>query len=375
MFSAQNARRIPLDLRFFADDSGGSEKTEKATPKKKEKAREEGQVAKSQEVSTAFMLLAGFFALRMFAGGIARGTTGLFEHQFEMILGGMEHMEQVTVAAHIAWMFGRVLIMVAPMLLVALVVGIIVNVVQVGWKITSKPMMPKFSKLNPLKGFKKIFSLQSLMNFLKSLLKLGVISAVVFIMLRNAADETLPLLLGMELGASIIIIGNMIVNLGLAIGAFYLFIAAADLAFTRWKHAKDLRMTKHEVKMEYKQQEGDPLIKGKIRQKRREGSMRRMMQNVPQADVVITNPTHYAVALKYDLLGALTAPILVAKGVDFMAQRIREAAKEHDITIVENPPLARAIYDEVEVDKEIPEELYVAVAEIMAYVFQLKGQV
>lgn len=366
---------IPLDLCFFADDSGGSEKTEKATPKKKEKAREEGQVAKSQEVSTAFMLLAGFFALRMFGGRIATGTTGLFEHQFGMVLGGIEQMEQVSIAAHIAWMFGQVLLMAAPMFLVALVVGIIVNVVQVGWKITSKPMMPKFSKLNPLKGFKRIFSIQSLMNFLKSLLKITVIGAVVFVMLRNAAEETLPVLLGMELGASIIVIGNMIINMGLAVGAFYLFIAAADFAFTRWKHAKDLRMTKHEVKMEYKQQEGDPLIKGKIRQKMREVSMRRMMQNVPQADVIITNPTHYAVALKYDLLGPLTAPVLVAKGVDYMARRIREVGIENNITIVENPPLARAIYEDVEVEKEIPEELYVAVAEIMAYVFQLKGQV
>lgn len=366
---------IPLNLQFFAEDSGGSEKTEKATPKKKEKAREEGQVAKSQEVSTAFLLLAAFFALRMFAGVIERGVFGIFGTQLDLIAGGMEHMETVFIANHLAWLFGRVLIMSAPMFLVAIIIGVVTNIVQVGWKITTKPMMPKFSKLNPIKGFKKIFSLQSLMNLVKSILKLSVIGAVVFVMMRGAIDDTLPVLLGMEVGTAIVIIGNFIVNMGIAIGALYLFIAAMDFAFTRWKHAKDLRMTKHEVKMEYKQQEGDPLIKGQIRKKMREVSMRRMMQNVPQADVIITNPTHYAVALKYDLLGPLSAPVLVAKGVDFMAQRIREAGIEHNITIVENPPLARAIYEDVEVDKEIPQELYVAVAEIMAYVFQLKNRV
>jgi flagellar biosynthetic protein FlhB len=366
---------IPLNLRFFAD-SGGSEKTEKATPKKKQKAREEGQVAKSQEVSTAIMLLAGFAALRMFAGTIADGVIGLFDRHLQMIPAGPEQIiEQVSLARHVAWVFGQILLMCAPIFLVALMVGLITNIVQVGWKVTSKPLMPKMSKLNPLKGFKKIVSLQSLMNLLKSLLKLAVIGTVVYIMLRGAIEETLPVLLGMEPGLATVTIGTLVVNMGMAVGALYLFVAALDYGFTRWKHAKDLRMTKHEVKEEYKQMEGNPQIKSKIRQKMREVSMRRMMQGVPKADVIITNPTHYAVALKYDLLGPISAPILVAKGVDFMARRIREVGIEHGVTIVENPPLARAIYNDVEVDKEIPEELYVAVAEIMAYVFQLKNRV
>jgi flagellar biosynthetic protein FlhB len=366
---------IPLNLQFFADDSGGSEKTEQATPKKKEKAREEGQVAKSQEVSTAFLILASFFALRMFAGRIADGVSGLFAFQNQMIGGGLEQMEAVSIARHIAWLFGQVILFCIPMFMVAMAVGLITNIVQVGWKVTSKPMMPKFSKLNPIKGFKKIFGLQSLVNFVKSLLKLAVIGAVVFVMMRAAIEDTLPLLLGMELGAGIIVIGNFVINMGMAIGALYLFVAAMDYAYTRWKHSKDLRMTKDEVKREWKQQEGDPLIKGQIRRKMREVSMRRMMQNVPQADVIITNPTHYAVALKLDLLGPITAPVLVAKGVDWMAKRIREVGLEHDVTIIENPPLARAIYNDVEIDKQIPEELYVAVAEIMAYVFRLKNKI
>jgi flagellar biosynthetic protein FlhB len=170
-------------------------------------------------------------------------------------------------------------------------------------------------------------------------------------------------------------IAGLVITLGLSIGALYIFIALFDYSYTRWKHAKDLRMSKQEVKEEHKQQEGNPQVKGKIRQKMREVSMRRMMQSVPQADVIITNPTHYAVALKYDALAiGGAAPILVAKGVDFMAKRIRDVATENDVHIVENPPLARAIYSQCDIDQEIPEELYVAVAEIMAYVFRLKNK-
>jgi len=267
------------------------------------------------------------------------------------------------------------LLMAMPMFAVALIVGLVVNIVQVGWMVTTKPLKPKFSKLNPIKGFKKIISLTSLVNLVKSILKLLIIGTVVYSIIRNMMDNLLPHLLWMEAWESVLALGNVVINMGLAVGALMLFVAALDTAYTRWKHEKDLKMTKQEVKQEWKNQEGDPQVKGKIKQKMREASMRRMMQNVPQADVIITNPTHYAVALKYDLLGALTAPILVAKGVDYTAKRIRELGIEHDIHIVENPPLARAIYAQVEVDKEIPEELYVAVAEIMAYVFQLKGKV
>jgi flagellar biosynthetic protein FlhB len=364
---------IPLNLQFFAETS--SEKTEKPTSKKRGKARDEGQVAKSQEVSTAFLLLSGFFALRLFAGGILDGMLGLFNHQINLINVGMDYMEQVTVARQVSWIFGQILLMCMPILIVGVVVGVIVNILQVKWKITTKPMRPKFSKLNPLKGFKRILSMQSLINLVKSLLKLTIIGTVVFFILRGAMEETLPILLFMELGQGITVIGGIVINMGLSIGAAYLLIAAFDYAYTKWKHEKDLKMTKHEVKEEHKQQEGDPQVKSKIKQKQREISMRRMMQNVPQADVIITNPTHYAVALKYDLLGPLSAPVLVAKGVDYMARRIKEAGIEHGIHIVENPPLARAIYDDVEIDREIPEELYVAVAEIMAYVFQLKNKV
>jgi len=365
---------IPLNLQFFKDDGGG-EKTEKATPKKRKKAREEGQVAKSQEVSTAIMLIVGFAGLAFFGQGMLRGILDLFHFHEQLLPSAEMNFEHVHMTRFIGWLFGRVLLIAAPMFFVSFVVGIVMNLLQVGWAPTAKPLKPKFSKLNPLKGFKKIISLQSLVNFVKSMLKLGAVGIVVYMILRNEIDM-IPNLLGMEFVVVVSYIGGLVTRIGISIGVVYIFIALLDMAYTRWKHEKDLKMSKHEVKEEMKQAEGNPLIKGKIRQKMREVSMRRMMQNVPQADVIITNPTHYAVALQYDMIGALGgAPKLVAKGVDFMAKRIREKGIENDVPIIENPPLARAIYADVEIDQEIPEELYVAVAEIMAYVYRLKNPV
>ena len=362
---------LKLNLSFFAEDSS-SEKTEPATPKKKEKAREEGQVAKSQEVNTAAMLLAGFLTLRLFSESLREGLLGLFGFHGEIMQNAMNDFETVYLARHISWVFGQILLLAAPIFAVSLIIGITVNVLQVGWKVTSKPLMPKASRMNPLKGFKRIFSMQALVNLVKSLMKLFAIGMVFFVVIGSEID-VLPLILNMELGQAINYIGRLVVNIGLAVGVAYIFIALFDYSYTRWKHNKDLKMTKQEVKEEWKQMEGHPEVKRAIRQKMREASMRRMMQNVPTADVVITNPTHYAVALKYDVFNPQGAPVLIAKGVDFMAKRIKEKAMEFDIPIMENPPLARSLYADVDIDQEIPEELYLAVAEIMAHVFRLKN--
>jgi len=368
-------RGIPLNLFYFADSGGGGEKTEKATPKKQQKARDEGQVAKSQEVSTAIMLISGFTALRAFSGMMMDSIHGLFHVHYNMFATfGETDFELVYLTRHVALVFGQILLLCAPMFIVSIIVGLVMNLLQVGWNPTLKPLRPKGSKLNPLKGFKRIFGMQSLINFIKSMMKLLLVGAVVYGMLYNRIPE-IRSMLDMEFIEAVDFIGGIVINIGIAIGVLYIFIALFDYAYTKWKHGKDLRMSKHEVKEEWKQQEGNPQIKSKIKQKMREVSMRRMMQNVPHADVVITNPTHYAVALQYDMMSLKGgAPKLIAKGVDFMAKRIREAAIEDNIPIVENPPLARAIYADVEVDEEIPEELYVAVAEIMAYVFKLKNQ-
>jgi flagellar biosynthetic protein FlhB len=364
---------LRLNLRFFEQGSGG-EKTEKATPKKRQKTRDEGQVAKSQEASTAAMLIVGFFALSIFAGGILNGILNIFVHNESLFaIEMLDNFNHVDITRHIAWGLGRIILIVLPIFLVTVIVGIIINLLQVKWNPTMKPLKPKFSKLNPLKGFKRIFSVQSLVNFVKSMLKLSAVGIVVYLVLVSEF-ESIPRILSMEFIEVAGYISSLILSLGLSIGALYIFIALFDYSYTKWKHEKDIRMSKHEVKEEWKQMEGNPQVKSKIKQKMREISMRRMMQNVPQADVIITNPTHYAVALKYDLMGLGGAPVLVGKGVDFMAKRIREAAIEYNIPIIENPPLARSIYNDVDIDQEIPEELYVAVAEIMAYVFKLKGK-
>jgi flagellar biosynthetic protein FlhB len=362
---------IPINLQFFESNNSG-EKTEAPTARKKRKAREEGQVAKSQEVSTAFLLIVGFFALRVFGGWILDGMTGLFTYQLQFIPDSNEVFELTFLSSYIAWVFGRILVIVAPIFAVVLLVGVIVNLLQVGWHPTLKPLRFKGSKLNPLKGLKRIFSMQALVTLVKSILKFLIILWVIYLVVRREIDF-LPMFLDMELLPAVAYIGNLTVMVGLWVGGLYIFIAALDYAYTRYKHFKELKMTKHEVKEEWKQAEGNPLIKGKIKQKMREVSMRRMMQNVPNADVIITNPTHYAVALKYDILKG-AAPVLLAKGVDYQAKRIRDVARDNNIEIVENAPLARAIYSEVPVDKEIPPELYEAVAEILAYVFMLKNK-
>ena len=367
----QRGLYLPMHLGFFNDSS--SEKTEQATPKKKRKARDEGQVAKSQEISTAVMLIAGFVGLSMFGGMMLNGILGIFHFHWEMLPYAEYNFEHVQITRHVGWAFGRVLLIAAPMMAICGAVGFIASILQVGWHVTSKPMKPKFSKLNPLKGFKKILGLQSLVNFVKSLLKFVAVGIVIYITIIGELN-TIPSLLDMAFVTVVSHIASLIINLGISIGVLFIFIAILDYAYTRWKHAKDLKMTKQEVKEEWKQQEGNPEVKGKIKQKMREVSMRRMMQNVPQADVIITNPTHYAVALKYDMKSIMTgAPVLVAKGVDFMAKRIREKGEENGVVIVENPPLARAIYADVEIDEEIPEELYLAVAEIMAFVYRLRN--
>lgn len=359
---------IPLNLHFF--DEG--EKTEQPTSRKRSKAREEGQVAKSQEIGTAFLFIATFFALKLFAGSMLDGLLGLFNYPMELIPDMADLFESVYLANLISFLFAQIMLLVLPMFAVVMVVGIVTNLIQVGWKVTTKPLRPKFSKMNPLKGFKRIFSMQTVVTLIKSLLKFGMIGLVIYNLMKDEL-VMIPAMLDMSLEQAVAYIGDLIINMGLMVGVMYVFIAAIDYAYTRYKHTKSLKMTKQEVKEEYKSIEGNPQIKGKIKQKMREVSMRRMMQNVPKADVIITNPTHYAVALRYDRMRD-RAPVLVAKGVDYMAKRIKDVGRENNVEIVENPPLARAIYADVDVDREIPPELWEAVADIIAFVFRMKNK-
>ncbi len=368
---------IKYDLQFFAEDANGAEKTEQPTAKKLDDARKEGQVAKSQEIATAFSLLALFIILRVGYGFMGSNFIGIFERVYNNIPNVARTYDGMLPVHYLSSILSNailtLLLITAPFLIVGFVVAFVCDFVQVGFKPTSKPLQPKFSKLNPISGMKKIFSARKLFELGKSLLKLAVMAVVIYTFFTGRT-ESLFLLYDMPLKQAIGLMGNLIISLGLRIAAAYMVIAFVDLIYQRRKFTKDMMMTKKEVKDEYKNSEGDPAVKGAQKRRMMEASRRRMMQQLPQADVVITNPTHYAVAIKYDAQEA-EAPIVVAKGADYLAQKIKETAKENNVEIVENKPLARMLYANVEVGELVPPELYKAVAEVLAYVYHLKGKI
>ena len=365
--------RLKLSLQFFAEEGPGGEKTEEATPKKLEDARKEGQVAKSQELTTAVALIMLFAIIKVFVSFITDG----FADSFRLMYGSIEtYSKEVFNSAYAtAYMheaLTEVLIICLPMFASAVVAAIVVNALQVKWKPTAKPLMPKASKISPLKGFKRIFSKDKLFDLLKAIVKILLVGYMTYSTLVDEAD-TINILYDIELFTAVMLVGDIVLNMGIKISLVFLIIGIVDYIYQRLKFLREMRMSKQEIKDEFKQTEGDPKIKGQIRQKMRDASRRRMMQKLPEADVVITNPTHLACAIKYDKdIG--TAPILIAKGADFLAQRIKEVARENFIPIVENKPLARMLYHNVEIDEEIPEELYKMTAEVLAYVYAMEGR-
>lgn len=369
--------KLPLNLQFFAKDGPGGEKTEEPTAKKLEDARKEGQVAKSREIANGLGLLALFLLLKFMVGSI--GTR--FLESFSMVYnripvicrlnGGTSPMGDISILLRTVML--RLLIILLPILLIGFAVAFISDLFQVKWRPTTKPLQPKFSKLNPLNGFKKIFSAQSLVELVKSIAKILLIALVSYSYIKDKG-ALLYALYDMSMMQAVNLIGETVIDLGIRISAIYMIIAGADFMYQKYKFKNDMKMTKQEVKEEYKNAEGDPEIKGKIKARMREASQRRMMQAIPKADVVITNPTHYAVAIQYDTEVA-PAPIVVAKGSDYLAQKIKEIARENNIEIVEDKPLARMLYANVDVDKQIPPELYQAVAEVLAMVYHAQGRI
>ncbi len=368
---------LNLDLQFFADDGQGGEKTEPATQKKLDDARKEGQVAKSKEIASGLGLVALFLVLKFWASSM--GTQ--FLEMFHAVYGRIPEMTDLVggtgpkTAATQIFRFAalRTVLILLPIFIIGYLVAFLSDYVQVQWKPTAKPLQPKLSKLNPLNGFKRIFSVNSLVELLKSIAKIFLIGYVSYSYLVERQNNLL-LLYDISLIQAIAFIGETVINLGLRISLLFMIIAIADFAFQKYKFAKDMRMTKQEVKEEFKNQEGNPEIKGRIRQKMREASQRRMMQALPQADVVITNPTHYAVALKYDQ-DIAPAPFVIAKGEDYLALKIKEVARDNKIEIVENKPLARMLYANVNIDEQVPPELYSAVADVLAYVYHVQGRI
>ena len=368
---------LKYDLQFFAKDGPGGEKTEEPTAKKLQDARKEGQVAKSKEVTSAFELLAFFILLYLWVESMATFFIGDMYDVYSQIPEYIKlydgYIQEKTFSTLFVRSVLRILLVMAPFLLAGFLVAFVTNVLQVKWQPTTKPLQPKFSKLNPVNGFKRFFSINSLVELVKSLLKIGLIGYVVYSYLKKNMPP-LYSFYDLSLNQGILQAGWLVVNLGIRISLFYMIIAVLDYVYQRVKFKKDMKMTKQEVKDEYKNQEGDPQIKSKQRQRMQEASRRRMMQQLPQADVVITNPTHYAVAIKYDPQ-IYDAPYVIAKGADYLAQKIKESAKENHIEIVENKPLARMLYANVDVGSVVPPELYQAVAEVLAFVYHLQGKV
>ncbi len=360
---------LKYNLQFFAKDEGG-EKTEEPTAKKLSDARNEGQAPRSQDLNTASMLLVLILGIKIFGGFIYDRVFETYHYVMtnmsdyatnEFNLGRAENLFQMGLR--------EVLFTILPISLIGVLVAFVVGVKQVKWKITTKPLKPKPSKLNPIKGMKRIFSKDKLVELLKALVKLGVLFWVVFSYMQDEWGM-ITNIYQLEPVPAVHLIIDTVLDIALRIAIVFLLIAFADWMYQKRKFRKDMKMTKQEVKDEYKNSEGNPEIKGAIRRKMQEASRRRMMQELPEADVVITNPTHLAVALKYDKESA-EAPIVIAKGADFLAQKIKEIARENRVQIVENKPLARMLYHNVDIGAEIPPELYQMVAEILAYVYSL----
>ncbi|MDO4188802.1 MAG: flagellar biosynthesis protein FlhB [Lachnospiraceae bacterium] len=365
---------LKLDLQFFAKEGPGGEKTEQATPKKLEDARKEGQVAKSRELGNAFSLFALFISLRVFSGTVGYKIMGTFSDIYNRIptLIKMPEGEVPEIGfrnVFVATLINMLLI-VLPIFAIAVALAIVVDIIQVGWKPTSKPLQPKGNKINPINGFKRMFSKDKLVELLKAIIKITLIVYIAYSTIKGQVG-VLFTLYDLSLLGAIQVIGNVVIGMGLRISFFYLVLGLIDYGYQKWKFGQDMMMTKQEVKDEMKDAEGDPQIKGQQKRRMQEASRRRMMQQVPQADVVITNPTHFAVALKYDP-EKFDAPYVVAKGEDFLAARIKEKARENNVEIVENKPLARMIYYNVDLGYPIPPELYHTVADILAAVYNTK---
>lgn len=369
-----NLKLLKLNLQMFAKDGPGGEKTEPATQKKLEDARKEGKVAKSKEIVNAISLVITFFTLQLILGFIGDEFISSFKEMYSAIpnfkdKGSINVENTVEIFNSV---IGDILLISAPILIVTFFLAFVLEVVQVKWKPTGKPLQPKLSKISPISGFKRVFSKQALINMLKSM---AIVAICIYIVYTEIVDNYNALfnLYEVSMQNALIFAGEIVFSVATKISFLYLLIGITDYIFQKRKFKEDMKMTKQEVKEEYKMTEGDPTVKQQQRRRMREASNRRMMQKLPEADVVITNPTHYAVAIKYDA-DVADAPIVVAKGEDYLAKKIKEVARENDIEIVENKPLARALYASVDVGEKIPQELYKAVAEVLVFVYGVKNK-
>jgi flagellar biosynthesis protein FlhB len=351
-------------------DSGSGDKTEKPTPKRRGDARKEGQVARSMDMNGAIVLLASLMVLAAMAPKMMESLKEMMTNTLLAI----QTPEVVTKEGLGPIVTSNVMVLVrvvAPIAAVCMVAGLIVNVAQVRWHPSFKPIKPNFKKLNPLTGAKNVFGVQMVFESGKTIAKVGAVGGIAALSLFPKFDE-LAALVGMPPQALLPHVAHLILGIAERAGAAYLVIAVIDFIWQRYRHEKQLKMSKQEIKEEGKSQESPQEVKSAIRRRQMEQARRRMMDDVPTADVVVTNPTHYAVALRYD--GDKLAPEVVAKGKDLIAFQIRKIAKDHGVPVIADPPLARGLHKSVEVGQEIPEDFFQAVAQLLAFVYRVAGR-
>ncbi|MBS9818857.1 flagellar biosynthesis protein FlhB [Vibrio alginolyticus] len=349
-------------------ESDGQERTEEATPRRLQQAREKGQVARSKELASASVLIVGAISLMWFGEALARSLFSIMSRLFDL-----QREEIFDTAKLFDIALGAMSDLLFPLFLVlaTLFTAAMIGAAGVGGiSFSAQAAMPKLSKMNPLSGLKRMVGMQSWVELIKSILKVVLVTGVAIYLIQASQADLIQLSMDVY-PQNIFHALDILLNFILLISCSLLIVVAIDIPFQIWQHADQLKMTKQEVKDEYKETEGKPEVKGRIRMLQREAAQRRMMADVPQADVIVTNPEHFSVALRYKQKTD-RAPVVIAKGTDHMAMKIREVAREHDITIVPAPPLARALYHTTELEQEIPDGLFTAVAQVLAFVFQLK---
>ncbi len=349
-------------------ENDDQERTEQATSKRREETREKGQVPRSQEVVSVGILVAALLLFYFGGSALLSKTMDVMTAGFREA--GQVNLTQDSVTSIITNYIFKGFVILFPLLIAVLIAAILGNVLQFGFLFSSESLQPKFSKISPAKGFKRLFSIRSIVELFKGILKVCIIGGVAYMIIRDEFDHLMPLADQSTWGMFSYIAGVCFKML-LAMTVVLVFLAALDYAYQRWEYEKSIRMTKQEIKDEFKNSEGDPMIKARIRRIQREMAQKRMMAEVPKADVIITNPTHLAVAIQYNP-ASMQAPIVVAKGADFIAEKIRDIARENDVPVIENKPLAQVLYKIVKINHAVPEDLYRAVAEVLAFVYEQK---
>jgi flagellar biosynthesis protein FlhB len=347
----------------------GGERTEEPSSKRREDFRKKGQVAQSKEVQTAALLSIVLLFWLMYLPIFWKSLTQLIFSLWQA--SGEYQITPTSTIALAAFLLKKIGLLLAPLFLVVILVSFFSSFFQFGWLLTSNPLIPDFAKLNPISGMARFFSKKSLIELIKSLLKVILIGWIAFSTIYNHFNEAL-ILVDTDVGTTLSYLAKVSTLIMAKICAILILLAFMDFLFVKWEMEEKMKMTKQELKEEFRESEGDPHIKAQIRSIQQEMARKRMMAEVPKADVVVTNPTHLAIAIRYDSK-KMSAPLVVAKGADFIAMKIREIAQEHDVPIIENPPVARLLH-KLDLGEHIPEDLFKAIAEILAYVYSLKGK-